>query len=143
MANAAFIRELVQAELMKAPSAEWKRRLDEAGVPCSLIPEIPEALSQPQVRHRGLVRETIDEPSGSTMRTLNAPFQYAHDGPAPSFAPQRLGANNEDILTALGYNKAEIAELQKTRSDIETPRHSGERQNPCDGSTMDAGVRQR
>ena len=111
VANAAFIRTLVQAELLKAPSAEWKRRLDEAGVPCSLIPEIPEALSQPQVQHRGLVRETIDEPSGSTMRTLNAPFQYAHDGPEPSFPPQRLGANNEDILTALGYSKAEIAEL--------------------------------
>ena len=98
---------------MKAPASEWKRRLDEAGVPCSLIPEIPEALSQPQVKHRGLVREMIDEHTGSTVRTLNAPFQYAHDGPAPSFAPQRLGSHNEDILTALGYSKAEIAELAK------------------------------
>ena len=113
VANAAFIRSLVQAELMKAPSSEWKQRLDEAGVPCSLILEIPEALTQPQVRHRELVRETIDEASGSPMRTLDAPFQYAHDGPRPAFPPQRLGASNEDILTALGYSKAEIADLQK------------------------------
>lgn len=113
VANAGFIRELVQAELMKAPSSEWKRRLDEAGVPCSLILEIPEALSQPQVRHRELVREVIDAPSGSTIRTLNAPFQYAHDGPEPAFPPQRLGANNEDILTALGYSKADIADLEQ------------------------------
>jgi crotonobetainyl-CoA:carnitine CoA-transferase CaiB-like acyl-CoA transferase len=84
IANAAFIRSLVQGELVKATSAEWKRRMDEAGVPCSLILEIPEALSQPQVRHRELVRETIDAPSGRTMRGLNAPFHYAHDGPAPS-----------------------------------------------------------
>jgi crotonobetainyl-CoA:carnitine CoA-transferase CaiB-like acyl-CoA transferase len=47
------------------------------------------------------------------MRTLNAPFQYAHDGPAPSFPPQRLGANNEEILRALGYNDAEIADLRE------------------------------
>ena len=112
VANAEFIRSLVQAELMKAPASEWKRRLDEAGVPCSLILEIPEALSQPQVRHRELVREMIDEQSGRTMRTLNAPFQYAHDGPEPAFPPQRLGANNEDILTALGYSKADIADLR-------------------------------
>jgi formyl-CoA transferase len=113
VANAAFIRSLVQAELMKAPSSEWKRRLDEAGVPCSLILEIPEALSQPQIEHRALVREVIDEPSGSTIRTIGAPFQYAHDGPEPSFPPQRLGANTEDILTALGYSKADIADLAK------------------------------
>ena len=96
---------------MKAPSAEWKRRLDEAGVPCSLILEIPEALSQQQVRHRELVRETMDEASGSTIRSLDAPFHYAHDGPEPAFPPQRLGASNEDVLTALGYSKAQIADL--------------------------------
>jgi crotonobetainyl-CoA:carnitine CoA-transferase CaiB-like acyl-CoA transferase len=111
VANAEFIRPLVQAELMKATTAEWKRRLDEAGVPCSPILEIPEALSQPQVQHRELVREVTDRQSGKAMRTLNAPFQYAHDGPVPSSAPPRLGANNEDILTALGYSKADIAGL--------------------------------
>ena len=113
MANAAFIRPLVQAELMKLPAAEWKRRMDEAGVPCSPILEIPEALAQPQVRHRGLVREVIDDKTGKTMRTLNAPFQYAHDGPEPTFAPHRLGADTEDVLTALGYSKADIAGLAR------------------------------
>jgi crotonobetainyl-CoA:carnitine CoA-transferase CaiB-like acyl-CoA transferase len=113
IANAAFIRSLVQGELVKATSAEWKRRMDEAGVPCSLILEIPEALSQPQVRHRELVRETIDAPSGRTMRGLNAPFHYAHDGPAPSFPPQRLGESNDAILTALGLSQADIADLRQ------------------------------
>ena len=111
VANAEFIRSLVQAELMKATTSEWKRRLDEAGVPCSPILDISEALTQPQVQHRKLVRETMDGPSGNAIRTLNAPFQYAHDGPAPSSPPPRLGADNEDILTALGYSKADIAAL--------------------------------
>ena len=115
VAHAAFIRPLVQTELMKAPASEWKRRMDEAGVPCSPILEIPEALAQPQVRHRALVREEIDDQTGKTMRTLNAPFQYAHDGPEPSFSPQRLGASNEDILTSLGYSKTDIADLAKRK----------------------------
>ena len=113
VANAAFIRPLVQAELMKLPAAEWKRRMDEAGVPCSPILEIPEALSQPQVRHRELVREVIDNKTGKTIRTLNAPFQYAHDGPEPAFPPRRLGADTENVLTALGYSKADIADLAR------------------------------
>ena len=113
VANAGFIRPLVQAELMKATASEWKLRMDEAGVPCSPILEIPDALSQPQVRHRALVREVSDGQSGKTIRTLNAPFQYAHDGPEPAFPPQRLGASNEDVLTALGYSKADIAELAR------------------------------
>ena len=113
VANAAFIRPLVQGELMKLPASEWKRRLDEAGVPCSPILEVPDAMSQPQVRHRELVREAIDGKTGSTMRTLNAPFQYAHDGPAPAFPPRRLGEDTEGVLTALGYSKADIADLAK------------------------------
>ena len=87
--------------------------MDEAGVPCSPILEIPEALSQPQVRHRELVREVIDNKTGKTIRTLNAPFQYAHDGPEAAFPPRRLGADNEDILTALGYSKSDIADLAR------------------------------
>ncbi len=115
VAHAAFIRPLVQAELMKAPAAEWKRRLDEAGVPCSPILEIPEALTRPQLQHRGLVREVTDDKTGTTMRMLDAPFHYAHDGPAPSFPPQRLGASNEAILSELGYSKADIADFVKRK----------------------------
>lgn len=113
VANAAFIRSLVQTELMKAPADEWKQRLDEAGLPCSPILEIPEALSHPQVRHRELLFETTDEQTGKTIRTLNAPFHYAHDGPAPAFPPQRLGASTESVLTELGYGAADIADFAK------------------------------
>lgn len=113
VANADFIRPLVQNVMMQASATEWKQRMDEAGVPCSPILEIPEALSQPQVQHRALVHEMIDDKSGKAMRTLNAPFQYAQDGPAPSFPPQRLGASNEDILMELGYSKADITDLAK------------------------------
>ena len=113
VSNAKFIRDLVQAELMKAPASQWKLRFDEAGVPCSPVLETPEALSQPQVQHRGLVRESIDAKTGQTMRMLNAPFQFAHDGPEPNFPPQRLGTHNEEVLTELGYKADDIADLAR------------------------------
>ena len=98
---------------MTAGTVEWKRRLDEAGVPCSPVLELAAALSQPQVEHRGLVVEMKDEKTGATMRSFNTAFQYAHDGPGAAFPPQRLGAQNEEVLTALGYSGEEIAELAR------------------------------
>ena len=50
-------------------------------MPCTPVLELAAALSQPQVEHRGLVVEMKDEKTGATMRSFNAAFQYAHDGP--------------------------------------------------------------
>ena len=85
-----FIKPLVQSALMTAGTDEWKRRLDEAGVPCSPVLELAAALSQPQVEHRGLVVEMKDGKTGATMRSFNTAFQYAHGGPGaglPAAAP--------------------------------------------------------
>jgi len=111
VAHTAFIKPLVQAELMKAGTTEWKQRLDRAGVPCSPVLELADALAQPQVRHRGLVVELPDEQTGAVLRTFNTSFRYAHGSPRPDFAPQRLGAQTEAVLTELGYSPAEIADL--------------------------------
>jgi len=113
VANTELIRPLVQDALMGAGTAEWKRRLDEAGVPCSPVLELAAALAQPQVEHRGLVMELPDEKTGRTMRSFNTAFQYAHGSPGPAFPPQRLGAQNGEVLKALGYSPEEIAELQR------------------------------
>lgn len=109
--NAALIRPLVQTALLEATSAQWKERFDAAGLPCSLVLELADALSQPQVRFRGLVWEQIDERSGRPLVSLGTAFKFDHDGPRASFPAQRLGAQNVEVLSALGYSSAEIDEL--------------------------------
>lgn len=113
VANADFIRSQVQAELLKATTAQWKQRLDEAGVPCSPVLELADALDQPQVRHRGLTVEMIDKATGKPMRILNAPFKYAHGSPNPAFAPPRLGVHTESVLAKIGYSESEIENLAR------------------------------
>jgi crotonobetainyl-CoA:carnitine CoA-transferase CaiB-like acyl-CoA transferase len=111
VASTDFIKPLVQAELCKATTAEWKRRLDEVGVPCSPVLELADALTQPQVKHRDLVLEMSDPLTGAAMRSFNASFKYAHGSPSATFPPQRLGAQTKEVLVALGYSEQAIAEL--------------------------------
>ena len=115
VANTAWIHGLVQDEFMKAGTAQWKLRLDEAKVPWAPVLDLADAVEQPQVKHRRFVLETPEPETGITMRTFNAPFQFEHDGPRPSFPPQRLGAQNEELLGSLGYTSAQIAELKKNQ----------------------------
>jgi len=115
VANSAYIRGLIQAEFMKAGTAEWKKRLDEAKLPWAPVLQLHEAIEQPQVKHRGLVLETPEPETGIIMRTFGAPFQYEHDGPKSSFPPQRLGAQNEELLDSLGYTPAQIEAFRKNK----------------------------
>lgn len=111
--NAAVIRTLIQAELSKATSAEWQQRLDGAGVPCSPVLELADALVQPQVEHRQLVVSMQDEKTGKTIRALSTAFTTGTGKPQPAFAPQRLGAHTASVLAGLGYTEAQIADLAR------------------------------
>jgi crotonobetainyl-CoA:carnitine CoA-transferase CaiB-like acyl-CoA transferase len=113
--NAAALRALIQARLAQGKSAEWQRLLDAAGVPCSPVLELADALTQPQVEHRQLVVSMHDEATGKSMRALSTPFTTEGGKPQPAFAPQRLGAQTAAVLTELGYSEAQIADLAQRK----------------------------
>lgn len=114
-ANYDDIRQRVAAEMVKATTAQWKKRLDEAGVPCSPVLELAEALDQPQTRHRNFVVELTDEETGKPMRMFSSAFKYAHGTPRPGFAPARLGAHTRSVLVELGVSEAELEELARQK----------------------------
>ena len=72
-----------------------------------------EAFADPQLLHRGMVFET-EHPIEGRIRELGPPIKLS-DTPAECRMPApRLGEHNDEILGALGYAPADIAEMAKT-----------------------------
>ncbi|MFI7322182.1 CaiB/BaiF CoA transferase family protein [Streptomyces venezuelae] len=98
-------REL-RAELEKAiasrPRAELTAHLTARGIPASPVHDVAEALTAPQVRHRGLVVED------GGYRGLASPVSLSRT-PAPVRAEVRdAGADTREVLAARGFDEAAI-----------------------------------
>lgn len=111
MENVEAVETIVQ-EWMGARSAdEILERMDEAGIPCTKVAEIPDVLSNPQLRHRQQVVD-VEHPKagpvtmhGVTMHLSDTPLGIRR--PAPS-----LGEHSAEILGDwLGYDSARVREL--------------------------------
>ncbi|MFJ8827025.1 CaiB/BaiF CoA transferase family protein [Streptomyces sp. NPDC102467] len=87
----------LNAALSRRPAADWERELNAAGVPAARVLTVPQALEQPQLRHRGFVG-TLPHP-GRPERTLQVVGNgVLFDGEAftPPSPPPLLGEHNDE-----------------------------------------------
>ncbi|ROO86303.1 crotonobetainyl-CoA:carnitine CoA-transferase CaiB-like acyl-CoA transferase [Actinocorallia herbida] len=85
--------------------AELTRRLIAAGVPAGPVNDVGTALTDPQVRHRGLYVENED------YRGVGVPVAFGRSRTRAPRAPRPRGADTTEVLRGLGYDDAEIARL--------------------------------
>ena len=90
--------------------AYWSTRLDEFGLIWAPVVELPEVVSDPQVKAMEWFSE-IEHPQVGSFRTQKAPFtirdaEMEPKGPAPS-----VGEHTHEVLAAHGLSTDEIAEL--------------------------------
>jgi formyl-CoA transferase len=91
-------------------SAEWITLLNDAGVPCGPIYSIDKSFADPQVQHLAMA-QPVHSPSLGALTILGHPVSFGEKRlPIRSAAPE-LGQDNEEVLTAIGYTKEQIAEL--------------------------------
>ncbi|MBT8079049.1 MAG: CoA transferase, partial [Gammaproteobacteria bacterium] len=112
--NVAAMNEIIIDTLAGDDAAAWVGKFESAGVPCSPINSIPDLMREPQVEHRGMVRN-IDHPVAgavpqvvSPMRFRNAPLEFER-------APPLLSEHTEEVLRGLGFDDDKIDELRRTK----------------------------
>jgi len=110
--NRDTIMEVIMPVTRQKTSAEWIKLLNDAGVPCGPIYKINESFADPQVQHLAMA-QPVHSPTLGDLTILGHPVSHGEKRlPLRSAAPE-LGEANEEVLTSLGYTKAQIADLSK------------------------------
>lgn len=108
-------RPALRAELAKTmatrTAAAWEELLADH-VPVSRVRPLAETVASQQVASRGVLRQVdgVPEVDGPIAIPLAA-FSFAHDGPAITAPPPRLGEHTDAVLAEHGFAASEIAQL--------------------------------
>jgi crotonobetainyl-CoA:carnitine CoA-transferase CaiB-like acyl-CoA transferase len=89
---------------------EWLKLLDEAGVAAGPVNDLSRAFANPQVQHRGMVRE-IEHPVSGPLKILSNPIRLSETPIADYAPPPAVGQDTDEILSLLGYDEAARAAL--------------------------------
>jgi crotonobetainyl-CoA:carnitine CoA-transferase CaiB-like acyl-CoA transferase len=90
---------------------EWMKLLDEADVAAAPVYNVKEALSDPHVRHRGLVVE-VDHPKIGKVKLIGTPFRLSDTPAVPRTRPPLYGEHTRELLRdVVGASEDEIETL--------------------------------
>ena len=98
---------------MNDDAVNWVKKLAAAGVPCSKVSSISEALSEPQLDHRNVIMN-LPAPEGlnDPLQLVGSGFQASEDSPGATRPPPLIGQHTEEIMAEHGFSDAEIAEFR-------------------------------
>ena len=96
--------------MLTRTAAEWEDWFQERHVPARRVRTMGEALADPQIASRNILHKHESAPGIEGSFTVPvAAFKFAHGGPKVDRPPPMFGQHNEEVLTELGYSKADIA----------------------------------
>ena len=109
--NLVALNEIIVDTLAGDSMAGWVAKFESAGVPCSPINTVPDLFEDPQVKHRGMLRE-LDHPQAGKVPQVVNPMNFRNEPLAFDRAPPLLGQHTEDILAMLGVSQSEMEDLR-------------------------------
>ncbi len=111
--NQTELREIIAAALLERPAIEWESKFAAAGVPAGAVRSVPELLDETQVAARDLFR-SLALPGQSREAALpTAGFKLNGRRVAPEQPPPLLAADNDRVLTELGYDAQQRRALRE------------------------------
>lgn len=94
--NRAAVDAAVGARIAEHDAAYWQECFERHGMPCAPVNDYLQALDDPQVAHRGLVRE-VEHPASGAIRVVGPPWAMSATQ-SPLRAPPLLGEHTAAVL---------------------------------------------
>ena len=88
--------------------AEWRARLDAAGITFGIIGTLDDMLTDPQMREAGALVKFAD----SDLETVGSAFQISGEAKVQPRRGGEVGEHSEQVLREAGYSEGEIARLR-------------------------------
>lgn len=112
-ANRAELEPMLERAFAKYDCADLLARFHERGIPSAPVNSLAEALADPQVVHRGMVR-AVEHALGGEIRLLGNPIKFSRSQDADFDSPPTLGQHTEIILReVLEYTPERIEMLRQ------------------------------
>jgi len=92
---------------------DWVQRLRDADIVSAPINTLLEASNDPDVVANGYVAE-VAHPKHGKLKVHGTPWQFSETPAKIGIAPE-LGADNDRVLTRLGYTPAQVADLRERK----------------------------
>ncbi|MGH7353508.1 MAG: CaiB/BaiF CoA transferase family protein [Candidatus Rokuibacteriota bacterium] len=112
--NQALLPRL-QETFASKPRGHWLEVLASNDIPAAPVQTIAEFMDDPAVRHHDMVRE-YDHPEVGRLRLMGQPLVFGDTPTRDPGPPPTLGQHTDEIMKALGYGDAAIAELRAKRA---------------------------
>ena len=113
--NRQALRQEIEGALAAIDGEALTTRLLDRGVPCGVVQDLPDVLTHPHTRHRGMVMEEGD------YQGLGAPVKLSRTPASLRRLPPRFGEANRAVLAEAGFAESEIAALIEGGVLLEAP----------------------
>jgi formyl-CoA transferase len=112
--NYDLLVEQLQPIFRGGDRADWLGRLMEKDVPAAPINTLDEVFDDPQVKTYGFPTE-VEHPKMGKMKLIGNAVDMSRTPPSIDCPPPMLGEHTDEILSALGYDRAAISELRRKK----------------------------